>query len=235
MTASYPELRALGEALGSLQAVLDGEIVALDQDGRPSFEALQPRMNTAEPSRVRRLAESVPVTYMIFDLMHLDGHSALAVPYRERRRLLEGLELAGPHWATAPSERGGGAAMLQAGARRRARGRRRQAARQPVPPGRARPELAKVKNFRTQSVLIGGLGRRPGEPRGRARCAPARDPGSRGPRPTSAGSAPASASRQRRRCAAACRDSTTRAPPSQAPSRALGGGRCALGGARDRG
>ena len=81
--------------------------MALDEKGRPSFEALQPRMNTAEPGRVRRLAESVPVTYMIFDVMHLDGHSALGLPYRERRKLLEGLELAGPHWATPPSEAGG--------------------------------------------------------------------------------------------------------------------------------
>ena len=48
---------------------------------------------------------------MIFDLMHLDGHSALDVPYSERRRLLEGLELAGPHWATPPSETGEGAAV----------------------------------------------------------------------------------------------------------------------------
>ncbi len=103
VTASYPELRGLGEALGSLQAVLDGEIVALDKQGWPSFEALQPRMNTAEPSRVRRLAETVPVTYMIFDLMHLDGHSALTVPYQQRRRLLESLELSGQHWATPPS------------------------------------------------------------------------------------------------------------------------------------
>ena len=116
VTTSYPELRGLGEALGSLQAVLDGEIVALDEEGRPSFEALQPRMNTAEPNRVRRLAETIPVTYMIFDLMHLDGHSALEIPYDERRRLLEGLELAGPHWATPPSEAGNGRRGPEGGA-----------------------------------------------------------------------------------------------------------------------
>jgi len=52
----------LGQALGSLQVVLDGEIVAFDQVGRPSFEALQPRMNTAAESRVRRLAEAIPIT-----------------------------------------------------------------------------------------------------------------------------------------------------------------------------
>ena len=71
-------------------------------------------MNTAEPSRVRRLAEAVPVTYMIFDLMHLDGHSALEIPYAERRRLLEGLRAGRAALGDAASESGGGAAVLKA-------------------------------------------------------------------------------------------------------------------------
>jgi len=156
MTGSYPELRGLGEALGSLQVVLDGEIVALDDKGRPSFEALQPRMNTSEHSRVRRLAESVPVTYMIFDLMHLDGHSALEIPYKERRRLLEGLELAGPHWATPPSEAGGGAAVFKAAREAGLEGIVAKRLDSPYRPGVRDPSWLKVKNFRTQSVVIGG-------------------------------------------------------------------------------
>lgn len=156
VTTSYPELRGLGESLGSLQAVLDGEIVALDDKGRPSFEALQPRMNTVEPGRVRRLAESVPATYMIFDLIHLDGHSALDVPYGERRRLLEGLELAGPHWATPPSETGNGPALLQAACDTGMEGLVAKRIDSPYRPGRRDPSWVKVKNFRTQSVVIGG-------------------------------------------------------------------------------
>jgi bifunctional non-homologous end joining protein LigD len=156
VTASYPELRALGEALGSLQVVLDGEIVALDKKGRPSFEALQPRMNTAEQSRVRRLAESVPITYMIFDLMHLDGHSALAIAYKERRHLLEGLKLSGPHWETAPSETGGGAAVLKAARDAGLEGVVAKRLDSLYRPGIRDPSWRKVKNFRTQSVVIGG-------------------------------------------------------------------------------
>jgi bifunctional non-homologous end joining protein LigD len=156
VTASYPELRGLGEALGSFQAVLDGEIVALDAEGRPSFEALQPRMNVAVPSRVRRLAETVPVTYMIFDLMHLDGHSALAIAYMERRRLLESLELTGPHWATSPSEPGGGAVMLAASRDAGLEGIVAKRRDSPYRPGVRDPSWRKVKNFRTQSVVVGG-------------------------------------------------------------------------------
>ncbi|HVB27927.1 MAG TPA: non-homologous end-joining DNA ligase [Mycobacteriales bacterium] len=156
VTSSYPELRGLGESLGSLQAVLDGEIVALDEKGRPSFEALQPRMNTAEPNRVRRLADSIPVTYMIFDLLHLDGHSALEIPYKERRRLLEGLELAGPHWVTPPSETGKGADVRQAARDAGLEGILAKRLDSPYRPGRRDPSWVKVKNFRTQSVVIGG-------------------------------------------------------------------------------
>jgi bifunctional non-homologous end joining protein LigD len=156
VTSSYPELRALGEALGTLQVVLDGEIVALDNMGRPSFEALQPRMNTTEPGRVRRLAGSVPVTYMIFDIMHLDGHRALEVPYFERHKLLEGLDLSGPHWATAPSQRGGGQIVAQAARDAGLEGVVAKRLDSPYRPGVRDASWRKVKNFRIQSVVIGG-------------------------------------------------------------------------------
>lgn len=156
VTASYPELRRLGEALGLLQVVLDGELVAFGPDGKPSFEALQPRMNTVEPGRVRRLAESVPVTYVIFDLLHLDGHNALGIPYAERRKLLEGLGLAGDCWATAPSQAGGGEEMAQAARENGFEGIVAKKLDSPYRPGVRDPCWLKVKNFRTQSVVIGG-------------------------------------------------------------------------------
>jgi len=113
-------------------------------------------MNVAVPSRVRRLAETVPVTYMIFDLMHLDGHSALAIAYMERRRLLESLELTGPHWATSPSEPGGGAVMLAASRDAGLEGIVAKRRDSPYRPGVRDPSWRKVKNFRTQSVVVGG-------------------------------------------------------------------------------
>ena len=53
--------------------------------GRPSFERLQRRMHVTSPSAVRRLATSTPVVYAIFDLLYLDGHSLMGLPYAERR------------------------------------------------------------------------------------------------------------------------------------------------------
>ena len=69
ITAGYPELGRLQRALGSQQAVLDGEIVAFDDEGRPSFERLQARMHLTGSAEIARAARAQPVIYMIFDLL----------------------------------------------------------------------------------------------------------------------------------------------------------------------
>lgn len=112
ITRTYPELRAMAESMGATQAVLDGELVALDPSGRPSVELLQQRSHASGAARVRRLAASVPVTYLVVDVLHLDGRSTMSAPYRERRALLDGLGLSGPTWRTAPTWFGGGPAVL---------------------------------------------------------------------------------------------------------------------------
>ena len=107
--ASYPELRGLGEALDR-PVVLDGEVVALDAQGRPSFGVLQQRMHVQRPGR--DLLARVPVTLLAFDLLHADGRSLLRMPYDERRAALEELGLDGPHWATPPAFPGDGEAAM---------------------------------------------------------------------------------------------------------------------------
>jgi bifunctional non-homologous end joining protein LigD len=98
ITASYPELRPLNRALSSHPAILDGEIVAFDEHGRPSFGRLQSRMHVSSDSAARRRSKEVPVAYVIFDLLWLDGHPLLALPYGERRARLAELGLEGPAW-----------------------------------------------------------------------------------------------------------------------------------------
>jgi bifunctional non-homologous end joining protein LigD len=157
ITGRYPELRALGAALGSREAVLDGEIVAFDERGRPSFERLQRRMHVTSESAIRRLARDSPVVYMIFDLLYLDGRVTMDLPYEERRALLGELGLEGPAWQT-PAHRpeGEGAALLRATAELGLEGVVAKRARSPYRPGERSGDWLKVKHSARQELVIGG-------------------------------------------------------------------------------
>ena len=85
----YPELSILPHHLRARQAIVDGEIAALDAQGRPSFELLQRRINVAEPSAIARLARGYPVVFYAFDLLYLDGRDLRAAPLIERKKLLK--------------------------------------------------------------------------------------------------------------------------------------------------
>src|SRR5205807_9457013 len=89
----YPEIHAMGRAHGSREVILDGEIVALDEKGRPSFEEIQQRMGLTSESEIRRKVKDVPVTYMAFDLLWQDGHSLMEQVYTDRRKALGQLKL----------------------------------------------------------------------------------------------------------------------------------------------
>jgi bifunctional non-homologous end joining protein LigD len=94
VTSGYPELRALLTRFPRRRVVLDGEIVALDRHGRPSFSLLQQRMHVKTPPPA--LLERVPVQFYVFDLLHLGTRGLLDEPYVQRRRLLAGLKLDDP-------------------------------------------------------------------------------------------------------------------------------------------
>jgi len=102
ITVAYPELAGLGHATSHKQLLLDGEVVVFGADGWPEFEALQPRMHVTSAAQAAQLAGQTPVTYLVFDLLQLDGRSLLELGYRERRALLDGLGLTGPFWQTPP-------------------------------------------------------------------------------------------------------------------------------------
>ncbi|NKR53089.1 ATP-dependent DNA ligase [Rhodococcus hoagii] len=94
ITSSYPELiDPIGDALGGRDGILDGEIVALGSDGRPSFGRLQHRMHVHRPTTALR--RQIPATYYVFDILDLDGTPTTGLPYLERRRLLDELEVSG--------------------------------------------------------------------------------------------------------------------------------------------
>ena len=155
ITPRYPELRALGPALGAREAVLDGEVVAFE-GGRPSFQKLQGRMHLTSEHAVRRLSQSDPVAYIVFDLLYLDGHSLLELTYEERRAQLLELGLNGPTWQTPAHHVGDGARLLEAS---RAQGLEGIIAKRldcPYTPGRRTQGWVKVKNIRRTDAVIGG-------------------------------------------------------------------------------
>ncbi|HEX2743908.1 MAG TPA: non-homologous end-joining DNA ligase [Streptosporangiaceae bacterium] len=106
ITVAYPELARLGSAIAPTtphkQVLLDGEIVVFGDGGWPEFEALQPRMHVTSAAQAAMLAGQTPVTYLIFDVLQLDGRPLADLPYAQRRALLDELALAGPYWQTPP-------------------------------------------------------------------------------------------------------------------------------------
>src|SRR5919106_662109 len=136
-TPRYPEVRELARELGARRMVLDGEVVAFDEGGRPSFERLQSRMHLGSESAVRRRMRDIPVTYVIFDLLYLEGRSTLPLGYEQRRELLDALEL------EATRELGIEGIV----------GKRLDS---PYEPGRRSSGWLKIKNVCEQDVVIGG-------------------------------------------------------------------------------
>lgn len=166
VTAQYPEVGGLSRELGARRVVLDGEIVAFEE-GKPSFQRLQPRMHVQSESQIRRLQREVPVTYVVFDLLYLDGRSLLREAYEKRRELLENLELSGAAWQAPAYQRGDGSALLDATRNQGIEGVIAKRLDSSYQPGRRSRDWLKVKNVRRQEAVIGGWvpgqGRRSGE------------------------------------------------------------------------
>jgi bifunctional non-homologous end joining protein LigD len=157
ITARYPELRALGRAMGSTRAILDGEIVSIDPaTGRPDFHRIQQRMHVDGEHRIRKLSEELPVTYIVFDLVWFDGHSLVPEPYEERRARLLALGLTGPNWQTPPHEVGDGAATEDVSRQFGLEGIVAKALGRAYEPGRRSTAWLKIKHGRRQELVVGG-------------------------------------------------------------------------------
>jgi bifunctional non-homologous end joining protein LigD len=157
ITRRYPELQQLADALGAATtAVLDGEIVALDDVDRPSFARLQRRMHLNDPAAITRAVRDVPIFFLIFDLLALerplDDAPAAGEPTRDARRADAG----GPVLAAQPGRRGRGSRALSIGQAARARRHRRQAVEQHLRAGQAIAELAEDQARAPQEFVIGG-------------------------------------------------------------------------------
>jgi bifunctional non-homologous end joining protein LigD len=121
--------------------------------------SLAERMHVRDRGRAARLAATMPVTYMIFDLLRLDGRDLTPLPYAERRAALESLGLAGPHWLVPPSFADGAAtsAAAEENALEGVVAKRRLSV---YRPGQRSPDWVKVKLELTDDFVVGGW--RPG-------------------------------------------------------------------------
>lgn len=111
ITAAWPEL--LTAPTGLRDTVLDGEIIALNERGIPDFRVLAERMHVRNTATVARLAQRIPVTYMVFDVLRLRGEDLCGLPLEERRRRLADLDLGASGWQV-PQEYDDGAMLLDA-------------------------------------------------------------------------------------------------------------------------
>jgi len=166
VTAQYPELKRLSRRLGSIDAVLDGELVVFDEAGRPSFELLQQRIHQTEARVVRRRMKSHPVVYVVFDLLYFDGHDLTGLPYERRREVLDSLELDGESWRTPGYSVGHAAELLEASREQGLEGMVLKRLDSPYAPGKRTGAWLKVKNTLRQELVIGGW--TPGEGRRKA-------------------------------------------------------------------
>jgi len=165
VSVQYPEVRRIHRALGSHDAVLDGEIVAFDENGKPSFERLQQRIHNTDPNVVKRRMATHPVVYVIFDLLYLDGEDVTAEPYTRRRELLEGLGLSGESWQTPGYSVGQAKELLAASKEQGLEGVMLKRLDSIYCPGKRTGTWLKVKNTTRQEMVVGGW--TPGEGRRR--------------------------------------------------------------------
>ncbi len=155
ITFRYPELHDLGKALGQ-NAVVDGEIVALDEHGRPSFSRLQQRMHVDNVASLKaRLG--VRIYYYIFDLLHLNGATLLDEPYTQRRELLDRLDIEHPFTRVPPSYRGEGRDILTVARDHGLEGIMCKRLDSPYLPGRRSGDWRKVKVVNSREFIIGGF------------------------------------------------------------------------------
>ncbi|YCK34553.1 non-homologous end-joining DNA ligase [Actinomadura sp. ATCC 39365] len=143
-TRRYPEISGFGVK----NAVLDGEVVALDRRGRPSFVRLQHRMHLTDPEPA--VLELYPVTYMPFDLLCLDGRPLFDLAYRDRRALLDELDVGAPPYFPGDSD------LLAATREQGLEGVVAKRLDSPYRPGVRSPWWIKVKHLSTRDVVIGG-------------------------------------------------------------------------------
>lgn len=142
VTAKWPELGGVAESVHAERAILDGELVVLDDEGRPRFELIQQHKRQA--------------AYYIFDVLSIEGQDTIELPYEDRRRLLTDLVEPGDNWMVPAHRVGDGAELLAATLAGGLEGVMAKRLGTLYQPGKRTPNWRKVKNRIKVEVVIGG-------------------------------------------------------------------------------
>jgi bifunctional non-homologous end joining protein LigD len=110
----YPELRELPKLVNAKTAILDGEVVVLDEQGRPSFSLMQQRTGIRAHGRQTAARSDLPILYYVFDLIYLDGYDLRRVALDDRKRVLQQILPSGEMVRYSDHQAGQGTALFQA-------------------------------------------------------------------------------------------------------------------------
>lgn len=155
-TATYSEFSEMHRRLKVADAVLDGEIIAMSDDGRPSFELIQQRIGLVRPGDVRRGQAMVPLEFVVFDVVFADGEWLKDLPLSGRMELLDQtLEFDGPVRRSQVTE-AEGVALFNVAVERGLEGIVAKRAASPYVPGRRSRDWTKIKGVQSLSAVVGG-------------------------------------------------------------------------------
>jgi bifunctional non-homologous end joining protein LigD len=157
----YPDIHMIHELVDQVNAVIDGEIVAVDGDGHDSFEALQQRMNLQNEREIKRVAKLVPVSFVAFDLLWLDGRDLTGVALEQRRELLELVVEEDQRLQLMSYEDGEGTTFVEAARSLGLEGVVAKKKGSPYSTGRRTADWRKIKLISTQDCVV--LGWTPGQ------------------------------------------------------------------------
>jgi bifunctional non-homologous end joining protein LigD len=149
----YPEFRDLAKYIRARTAVLDGEIVVLDDKGRSSFQRLQGRFGVENPSE--KLQAQLPVTYYFFDVLYCDGFDVRRSPLIERKQLLQKLVITNERIRISDHQIGNGLELFEAAISNGLEGLVAKRTSSPYPEGRTSNWL-KLKSVKEVDAVVGG-------------------------------------------------------------------------------
>jgi bifunctional non-homologous end joining protein LigD len=158
LNVQFPEIVEALAALGKDSAILDGEVFAPDERGKPDFARLQQRLHLSQEADVKQAAKQIPVFYAVFDCLYLEGRDLRSRPLAERRAALDGLALP-PGMLRSDAVHGDGLTLFEAARQHGLEGIIAKRAASSYRPGVRSADWQKIKVRRTLEAVVAGITR----------------------------------------------------------------------------